>query len=174
MMKKTIHLLLCIFIINISVVFLASSSFAEEATSSSLLTEQEKEPFSLDVDASPEIPVFDVKKSLIKTSLSLAIILLIIFGLAAFYKKFFSSSLPSQKGKGLLRIIERFTLGPKNQLLLIWVIDRMVLISLNNGTVQKIMEIKGDTVTNEIPQDIFEESLQREISANPIEEVANA
>jgi flagellar biogenesis protein FliO len=172
MMKNTLSLILFIFIISISVVFSASFSFAAEGADAKIAETQEV--YSLDAPAAAQIPSFDTKKYFIKMLISLVVVIGLVFVSILFLKKFYSTSLPSGKGKGLLRIVERFPLGPKNHLLLIWVIDRMVLVSLQNGNMQKICEIKDKAIGNDISQDLFQDSLQREMAEENAEEVNHA
>ena len=195
MMKKTIHLFVIMFIINIAVDFLVSDSLAQEVenkeTSSETITLEDSvsvpvqeqkaenkeniaEAFTLDDAVPSPVPTFDVKKTFVRMMISLVIILLFIFLMTVLYKKFFSSSTPfTKKGRELLRVIEKFPLGPKNYLMLVWVIDRIVLMSFNNGTIEKISEFKADSITGDIERDIFQDSLQREMSDSNIEEVVN-
>ena len=173
MMKKTIHLLIIIFIFNISVAFFAfSCAFSEQDVKSS--KQELSEPFTLDTPEETTMPVFDIKKSLIRMVISLILVLAFIFSIAFIFKKISSSPMPFNKGKGLLRVIEKYPLGPKNYLMLVWAIDRMVLVSFNNGSIEKISEFKSETITREIENDFFSESLQREETVKPLEEVSNA
>ncbi|MCK5706266.1 MAG: flagellar biosynthetic protein FliO [Candidatus Aureabacteria bacterium] len=192
MMKKTIHLFVIMFIINIAVDFLVSDSLAQEVdiqeisnetvtldktvppTKQEVDNKESSVAFTLDDTAPSPVPTFDVKKTFVRMMISLVIILLFIFLMTVLYKKFFSSSTPfTKKGRELLRVIEKFPLGPKNYLMLVWVIDRIVLMSFNNGTIEKISEFKADSITGDIERDIFQDSLQREMSDSNIEEVVN-
>ena len=173
MMKKTILFILSIFIINSCVVFFVCPAFAEKAVSETAAEVKTAEPFTLDDIKSEPVPEFDLQKSFIRMMISLSIILVLIFSLMIAYKKFFPTGMPTQKGKGLIRVIEKFQIEPRHYLILLWVIDRMVLVSSYNGAIQKISEIKDGAVTREIHQDIFQDSLQREMTENPIEENAH-
>ncbi|MBN1520923.1 MAG: FliO/MopB family protein [Candidatus Aureabacteria bacterium] len=174
MMKKTIHLLICILLFNTLVVFSTSFLYAETTPGAETTAEEPAESFTLDEPEEPPLPAFDIKKSFFRMIISLVFVLVFIFGLAFVFKKLFSSATPFHKGKGLLRVIEKYPLGPKNYLMLVWAIDRMILVSFHNGSVEKISEFKSEAITREIESDVFEETLQREESLHPAEEVANA
>ncbi|MBN2143641.1 MAG: flagellar biosynthetic protein FliO [Candidatus Aureabacteria bacterium] len=102
----------------------------------------------------------------VKMIASLLIVLSLLIGTLFIIRRYYpgssySSSFRDQKLK-LTRVIEKINLAPKQCILLVWAIDRILVLAQSNGEIRYLTEIKDkETILEKIPNE-FTDILTRE------------
>ena len=124
----------------------------------------EKEFLFNDEEQSPieEISIGDMGK---KMMISLVIVLILILGTLYLIRRYYSGSLPMREQKmKLVKVIEKVYLSPKQTIVLLWTIDRILVVANNNGQMSLLSEIKDkNTLEEKIPQEFTDVLTQENI-----------
>ncbi len=81
---------------------------------------------------------------IIRTILTLLLILGLIFALVFLLKKYFRQQLPGMKSTPWLKIIGKVPVGPRQSLMLVKSFDRILLLGITEQNIQQVAEFSAD------------------------------
>lgn len=81
----------------------------------------------------------------VRTILTLILILALIFGLVYLFKKYFQNKLPGFSESRWVQVLGRAPLGPKQAVVLIKIADRVLLLGVTENSVSSLAEFTGDS-----------------------------
>ena len=85
-------------------------------------------------------PALNMGWLLIKTVLSLVLILVLIIGVVYLLRRYFSDRLPGNVRQDWCQVLARMPLQPKQSLLLVKVFDRILLLGVTDGSMNTLAE----------------------------------
>jgi len=114
------------------------------------------------IGVSSDIP--SLKEVSVKMLFSLTIVLVLLVISVLVIKKFFPKTIGLNKETGvkLVRVIEKSVISPKQEIYLLWAVDRMLVVAANNGNMNLLTEIKDKNVITEKLSNDFSDNLAKE------------
>jgi flagellar biogenesis protein FliO len=78
---------------------------------------------------------------------SLLIVLVLLIGTLFIIRRLYPGATPFNDPKlKLTKVVEKINLGPRQVIYLLWAVDRILVVSSSNGTIQFLTEIKDKNV----------------------------
>lgn len=96
---------------------------------------------------------------IVRTIFSLLIILALIIGIVIVFKKFWGGKIPGSGNSQWIQVVARTPLGPKQNLTLIKIFDRVVLLGVSDGSIQALTEFPPESKAHQL--------IEQKIQASP-------
>ncbi len=87
---------------------------------------------------------------IVRTILSLLIILALIIGIVFVFKKFWGGRIPGSANSKWIQVVARMPLGPKQNLTLIKIFDRVLLLGVSDGAIQALTEFPPESKAHQL------------------------